>query len=95
MKLAFTVGILAGTVIPIKSCTNQMPICGKLNVVENYLRELESNGIPFSKIPHEKLLRIKSLIKDGEKAGCKKQSKISTSKPCKRFFQKSKSVICE
>ena len=96
MKIAFVIVIIAAGVIRVDSMqTKQVPICSKLNAVENYLRKLESNGIPFSKIPQDRLLSIKSLIKAGEKAGCEKQSSISTPKSCKRFFQKGQSVICQ
>ena len=83
-----------------KLTTKLSPICIKFSAAEKFLREMELNGVPLRKIPIDTLLKVKSLIKSGSKAGCEKQSrktatqKTATQIQCKRFFQKGRSVIC-
>ena len=96
MKFTIAIAFFATTTVVAK--TPKMTICNKLTIAENFLRELDSNGVPLWKIPTDTLLKIKSVIKTGTKAGCKKQNRMAkTATPikCKKFFQRGRSVICQ
>ena len=96
MKLAITIAIAVAVVSQIGAMnTNQRFVCTNFNVAETYLRKLESNGISITKIPWDKIVKVKKAIQSGLEAGCDKKENISKQRNCKRFFQRGKSVVCQ
>ena len=96
MKLAITIAIVVAFVNQVGAMkTNQGAVCTNFNIAETYLRKLESNKIPLTKIPWDKIIMVKKAIQSGVEAGCDKQEKIPKRKNCKRFFQRGESVVCQ
>ena len=96
MKLAITIAIAVAVVNQVGAMkANQRVVCANFNVAETYLRKLESNGIPMTKIPWDKIVKVKKAIQSGIEAGCDKKEKNPKQRNCNRFFQKGKSVVCQ
>ena len=96
MKLSITIAIAVALVNQVSAMkTNQMDVCTNFNLAETYLRKLESNGMSMTKIPWDKIVKVKKAIQSGLEAGCDKQDKIPKQRNCKRFFQRGKSVVCQ
>ena len=96
MKLTITIAIAVAVVNQVDAMkSNQMDVCTNFNIAKTYLRKLKSNGIPMTKIPWDKISKVKKAIKSGVEAGCDKQEKNPKQRNCKRFFQRGKSVVCQ
>ena len=95
MKLAIAITIIA-TIIGSSSALkmeNRAVICAKFNAADKILHKLESNGISIRELPMDKILWIRSAIRNGVKHGCDKPVKPAAIK-CKRFTARGRSVVC-
>ena len=95
MKIAFaltTITSLFGSSDAVK-VNKRAVICAKFASTENFLHQLEANGISVRQLPMEKLLLIRKTLRNGVENGCDEPIKLATVE-CKRFTQKGRSVVC-